>query len=286
MSSPEEYLTTRHTDAADGNISPTAKHLREEDLTDADAPGETEEISPRQSRQRRASKRKPPRRSIRRPRQARAASPGPKSPSPMPQLSRRRRPTGAERQAAANYVTRLEEELDTIWLNRTHKKEWQNKIRKYRQIAAGGYIEASAVSRASVQSQSSARERRAARETNPGAEGRASSSASNGNSTAEQMFLKRKREEYIRDHPQYFKQARREPDPAVHEKHSAAAAADTRPPRTQRHRNLHKEEKEEQESGFDDYEAVERYTRQKMAGQRNPRTSEYVFPQSSLPFSP
>ncbi|KAL9009734.1 MAG: hypothetical protein Q9173_005264 [Seirophora scorigena] len=203
MSSPEEDLTIRRADAMDGNITPTAKHLREEDLTDSLASQEFQ---------------------------------------------------------SGNYP-----DAQQVVLARPEQPPLIQARLRQSQKSAGGVVP-----------------RLLSAKPRPLT---ASSFDTNGNRSPERKFLERKRAEYIRDHPQYFKQARREPDLAVDEENSAAAA-DTRPPRKQRHRKLRKEEEEEQGSGFDDYEAVERYTRQKMARQRDARTSEPAYIPTQPPEAP
>ncbi|KAL8982248.1 MAG: hypothetical protein Q9177_005331, partial [Variospora cf. flavescens] len=285
MSSPGEFLINQHTDTNDARLIRTAKHLREEDLTDADAPGESDEPSNNQPRRSRAPERKAGRRSSGRPRQARAPSPHPRAPSPIPTVSKRRPPTAAERAVAYDYVRELQGELDTIWLSRNHKKEIQMKIRKYNQVAEGGFIEAPFAN--------SPNPRKCPATQTMHAQSRASRMDPNGNRTPEREFLQRKREEYIRDNPQFFKTSRREPSSKVDENDYELAAAYTQLPSKQRRRTCRGEKQEESdrdiyapaaiaprptkqrrqeshlkkaeeeaETECDDYELVARYVRQ------------------------
>ncbi|KAL8644730.1 MAG: hypothetical protein Q9210_007108 [Variospora velana] len=266
MSSPGEFFINQHTDTTDARLIRTAKHLREEDLTDADAPGESDEPSINQPRRPRAPERtKAGRRSTGRPRQARAPSPHPRAPSPIPTVSKRRLPTTAERAVASDYAGELQDELDTIWLSRNHKKEIQMKIRKYNQIAAGGFIEAP--------SANSPNSRKRPATQMMYAQSRASSVDSNGNRTPEREFLQRKREQYIRDNPQFFKTSRREPNSKVDEDDDyERAAAYTPRPSKQRRRNRRGEN--EEESDRDIYAAAAAITPRPTKQRRQKRRQE------------
>ncbi|KAI4264252.1 MAG: hypothetical protein L6R35_007310 [Caloplaca aegaea] len=237
MSSPEEFLINQHTDTTDARLIRTTKHLREEDLTDADAPGESDEPLINQPRWPRAPERNAGRHSSGRPRRARAPSPHPRAPSPIPTVSKRRPPTAAERAVASDYVRELQDELDTIWLSRNHKKEIQMKILEYNQIAEGGFIEAP--------SANSPKSRKRPATQTMHAQSRASSVDPNGNRSSEREFLQLQREEYIRDNPQFFKTSRRKPNSKVDENDYELAAAYTPRPSKQRRRNRRGEKEEE-----------------------------------------
>ncbi|KAL8970771.1 MAG: hypothetical protein Q9197_003626 [Variospora fuerteventurae] len=237
MSSAGEFLINQHSDTTDARLIRTTKHLREEDLTDADAPGESDEPSINQPRWPRAPERKAGRHSSGRPRQARAPSPHPRAPSPIPTVSKRRPPTAAERAVASDYVRELQDELDTIWLSRNHKKEIQMKILKYSQIAEGGFVEAPSAN------SPNSRKRPATQTMH--VQPMTSSVDPYGNRTPEREFLQRKREEYIRDNPQFFKTSRREPNSKVDENDYELAAAYTPLPSKQRRRNRRGEKQEE-----------------------------------------
>lgn len=207
-------------------------------------------------------------------------------------MSKRRPPTAAERAVAYDYVRELQDELDTIWLSRNHKKEIQMKIRKYNQIAEGGFIEAPSAN------SPNSRKRPATQTIH--AQSKASTVDPNGNRTPEREFLQRKREEYIRDNPQFFKTPRREPNSKVDENDYELAAAYTPLPSKQRRRNRRwekqeesdrniyapaaiaprptkqrrqeshlKKAEEEAETECDDYELVARYIRQQNLEEKN-----------------
>ncbi|KAI4180508.1 MAG: hypothetical protein LQ346_006974 [Caloplaca aetnensis] len=180
-----------------------AAHLGEDDIGDLDAPGEeVEEDQP--------SKPSPepvaPKPKRGRPRKNPDAPPKPpKVSSPLAiTSSERRRPTPAEQEEANRLADEAEEAIDATWVSRASKKALKVKRDRYRAIANGDWIEASTPA---AEPKKQTRKKRHVEQTEDESEFRDLDEM--GNTPAQAQFLEKKRQKYIKDHPEFYRKVPR-----------------------------------------------------------------------------
>ncbi|KAL8926695.1 MAG: hypothetical protein Q9208_002769 [Pyrenodesmia sp. 3 TL-2023] len=192
-------------DIADKPFS-AAAHLGEQDIGDIDAPGEEVEDDPPSEA---SSEPFPPKRKRGRPRKNPPAPSQPKVSSPLAITSTvRRHPTPAEREEAKRLAHEAEDAVNSSWNNRAAKKALRVKRDRYRDIANGGWIEATPS--AAVPKKATGKKRPVAPSED---EHEYKDLDEMGNTPAHAQYLEKKRRKYIKDHPEIYNRGRRQAKP-------------------------------------------------------------------------